>query len=160
MTDNLQPWQETEHTADLALRVRGEDLPALFRHAALGMLSLLGGRIQPGQSAFRQSFRLQAPDWETLLVDWLNELLYLIEEKKVFFSDIVVHRVSDLTLDAPQLGFFEMPVERRERLSRTLDSIRAKHGFGAIQRGRTMPLRGLYPADRNGYVLKTSCLSR
>lgn len=68
--------------------------------------------------------------------------------------------VADLTEDAPQLGLFDAPVERMERLSCTLDAVRRKHGFTSIQRGRTLSLRDLYPSDERGYVLKTSCLSR
>ena len=68
--------------------------------------------------------------------------------------------VSELVEDAPQLALFDMPMERLERLSRTLDTIRRKHGFASIQRGRTLSLRSLYPSDERGYVLKTSCLSR
>jgi DNA polymerase-4 len=68
--------------------------------------------------------------------------------------------VSDLLDDTPQLGLFDMPSERLERLSRTVDAVRGKYGFTAIQRGRTLPLHDLYPVDNRGYILKTSCLSR
>lgn len=68
--------------------------------------------------------------------------------------------VSEFTEDAPQLGLFDMPVERMERLAQALDRVRQKHGFTSIQRGRTLLLRDLYSVDERGYVLKTSCLSR
>lgn len=101
---NDQPWEEIEHTADVALRVHGEDLRALFENAARGMMHLIGGRPLPGEITFHETISLQAPDWEILLVDWLTELLYLIEERELFFSQIVIHRVSDLTLEAEISG--------------------------------------------------------
>lgn len=73
-------YREVPHTADLALEVWGRDLPELFVHAAQGMFSL-AATIEPGApvSATRE-LALSAPDWETLLVDWLNELLALQDE--------------------------------------------------------------------------------
>ena len=73
-------FQEIEHTADLAIRVRGEDLVALFVHAAHGLCHLL--RCRPAErpaEPVEQAIELDAPDIETLLVDWLDELLYLSE---------------------------------------------------------------------------------
>jgi len=71
-------WEERDHTADLALHVWGEDLPDLFAAAAKGMASLLVDLAQVPTTQ-RESVVLAAPDVETLLVDWLNELLYLGE---------------------------------------------------------------------------------
>lgn len=98
------PWEEVEHTADWALRVRGENLGSLFENAARGMVSLLDGQINPDQRPVQKTFTLQAPDYETLLVDWLSELLYLIEEADVVFTAITVRRVQDLTLEAEISG--------------------------------------------------------
>ncbi len=74
-------WQELDHTADLALRVAGVDLADLFATAARGMASLL---VEPEAVTLSESalVTLSAPDVETLLVDWLNELLYLGERGK------------------------------------------------------------------------------
>lgn len=73
-------FREAPHTADVALEVWGSDLRELFVHAAQG-LSSLAANIEPDApvSAYRQ-VQLEAPDWETLLVDWLNELLLLADE--------------------------------------------------------------------------------
>lgn len=82
-------WQEIPHTADWALRVWGADLTALFEHAAWGMLSLIG---EPDSvkvaTLIQREISLSAPDSETLLVDWLSELLWLIEEEGMVFEFI------------------------------------------------------------------------
>ncbi len=99
-----QPWEEVEHTADWALRVWGEDRRALFENAARGMLSLAGGQADPAQPALRRSFELSAPDWETLLVDWLSELVYLIEDEGAVIDAVYVQQVDDLALRADVTG--------------------------------------------------------
>lgn len=103
-TPSLSAWEEIEHTADWALRVRGEDLRALFENAARGMVSMIGGEASPTGSVVHETFSLQAPDWEILLVDWLTELLYLIEDRQVVFTHITVHRVADFALEAEVIG--------------------------------------------------------
>ena len=79
------PFEEIEHTADWALRVRGRTLPALFTAAARGMFSLLTD-LSAVRPEVRLELDLRAFDTETLLVDWLNELLYRAEEKRIVFS--------------------------------------------------------------------------
>ena len=97
------PWEEIDHTADWALRVTGRSLPALFENAARGMLSLIGGEVGPGQP-YRRTITLQAPDRIVLLVDWLNELLYFMENDDVLFTEIGVRRLADTALEAQVSG--------------------------------------------------------
>ncbi len=78
-------WQEIEHTADLALHVWAADLPDLFTTAAQGMFAFIIGdeSIAPTHTL---TVKLEALDVETLLVDWLNELLYQTEVAGLAFT--------------------------------------------------------------------------
>jgi len=77
-----QGYREIPHTADVELEVWGKDLPELFTHAAQGLFSLaVRFDPEPRISAHRV-INLSAPDWETLLVDWLNELILLSDENE------------------------------------------------------------------------------
>jgi SHS2 domain-containing protein len=69
-------FREIAHTADWELEVWAPDLPGLFEQAARGMYSLMGVRLL---SAPRQSRALEidAIDGESLLVRFLEELLYI-----------------------------------------------------------------------------------
>jgi len=87
-------WREIEHTADWALEVWGKTQAELFRNAALGVASLLGGRPLGTQTTSRH-FRLNAPDRETLLVDWLSELLFWLEEQELVLDDVQIERVEE-----------------------------------------------------------------
>lgn len=89
------PWEEIPHTADWALRVHGDSLRSLFENAARGMADLIGGEARPDVEPVHHDIALDAPDLEMLLVDWLTELLVLVEEEGVFFTEIAVSEVAD-----------------------------------------------------------------
>src|SRR5687768_8122935 len=95
-------WEEIEHTADWSIRVWGDDLRALFEHAALGMVSMLG-EAKPTEITMRRHIEVSAMDLESLLVDWLTELLALLEDHLIF-SEITVRRVEGNTLAAEVSG--------------------------------------------------------
>jgi SHS2 domain-containing protein len=86
-------FEEVRHTADWALRVQGGDLAELMLNAARGMLSLLDA--EPGFSPGPLShLEVDADDAESLLVAWLGELLYRMENRQVTFDEMNV-RVED-----------------------------------------------------------------
>lgn len=96
----MQPtYEEIEHTADWALRVRGQNLTDLFRNAAFGMLSLLEIETLPGNPESR-SFELKAEDTETLLVSWLEELLYPLEVEGAAVVDFQVEVLEKVQVKA------------------------------------------------------------
>jgi hypothetical protein len=49
---------------------------------------------------------------------------------------------------------------RQEELNRAIDRIRNKYGFTAIQSGRTLLLKDIFPETGEGYSLQTPSLSR
>ena len=71
-------WEEREHTADLSIHVWGADLEDLFATAARGLFALVTD-VDAVPTTISETVRLEAIDAEALLVDWLNELLYLAE---------------------------------------------------------------------------------
>jgi hypothetical protein len=50
--------------------------------------------------------------------------------------------------------------QRLEKLNKTIDRIRKKYGFTAIQTGRTLLLKDIFPETERGYTLHTPSLSR
>ena len=106
-------WQELDHTADLALHVWGCDLTDLFSAAATGMFSLLATAIPDG-APVRFELHLAALDAESLLVDWLNELLYLCETQDFVGTEFVFARLTPTELHAQVAG---LPIgERRAHI--------------------------------------------
>lgn len=97
-------FEEIEHTADVGLRVRGKDLPALFVNAARGMWTLIVPDIDSAEPIVTRKIELEAMDLEVLLVDWLSELLYLHETEHEAYSQFAVHEISPTYLRAEARG--------------------------------------------------------
>jgi SHS2 domain-containing protein len=72
----IDDFEEIEHTADWALRVRGQDLAGLFMNTARGMSRLLVQEPARSPREVEKHFELEADDAESWLVTWLNELAY------------------------------------------------------------------------------------
>jgi SHS2 domain-containing protein len=103
MSERANSFEEIEHTADWAYRVRGEDLPQLFIQAALGLYSLVGMQLEPGNRITRL-IQLKAIDHESLLVAWLNELLYFHESEGLGFEQIEIQHLDETRLQAEVTG--------------------------------------------------------
>jgi len=68
--------------------------------------------------------------------------------------------VSNLTEAGRQLDMLDSSAQKLEQLNKAIDRIRKKYGFTAIQTGRTLPLKDIFPAGDDGYTLHTPSLSR
>jgi DNA polymerase-4 len=68
--------------------------------------------------------------------------------------------VSSLTEAGKQLDMLDSSARRQEQLDRAIDRIRRKYGFTAIQTGRTLLLKDIFPETGEGYTLQTPSLSR
>ncbi len=92
-----------DHTADIGLRVKSRDLEELFREAAEGFLSVVVERIPQRGIPTQLEFNLEADRLEFLLVDWLNELLYVLDTKHLLLDAFEV-RITDTTLAATAMA--------------------------------------------------------
>jgi len=68
--------------------------------------------------------------------------------------------VSNLAESGRQLAMLDSSARRREQLDGVIDRIRDKYGFSAIQTGRTLRLKDLFPGSRSDYTPHTPGLSR
>ncbi len=68
-----------DHTADSGFEVGASTLEELFDEARRALLMVVFER-PPQEGEDRRKVRLSAPDYEVLLVRWLNELTYLIQD--------------------------------------------------------------------------------
>ncbi len=94
-----------DHTADLGLRIHGADLADFFQTAAEGLLDVVVSNRKDVQPLLRRQIRLRSDSLPDLLVDWLNELIYLLETEHLIFGqfEVQVDR-QPLTLVATVLG--------------------------------------------------------
>ena len=95
----IQHFQEIEHAADWAFRAHGCDLAQLFANAARGMFELQVG-AGSAETNVARGVAVSGVDRETLLVNWLNELLYLQETQHEAYSRFEILEISDTHLQA------------------------------------------------------------
>lgn len=79
-------FQEIEHTADWEIKVWAPNLTSLLASAAQGMYQLSNTVLAEGPRVVRD-FEICFDDPESLLVDFLSELLFLGEQHGVAFDD-------------------------------------------------------------------------
>ncbi len=98
-------FEELAHTADLEIRVWGEDLVSLFQQAAAGMIQLSGVEgLTEGISSVQQNISLEAMDIEGLLILFLEELLYRLTEDYMVYEIRKLSISSEYTLKAKLKG--------------------------------------------------------
>ena len=104
---NSRGFEEIEHTADIAIRVRGRSLAEMFANAAYGMAcQMVSHPASAGAEGemIERTIDLTAYDAETLLVSWLGELLYLGEREGCVFTGFDMVKVTASRLQAVVRG--------------------------------------------------------
>ena len=77
-------FEELPHTADVKIRARAPTLEALFSEAFNALMQVVYGKDRKG--GHPREITLEADDTETLLADFLSEVLYLSEVDGLVFS--------------------------------------------------------------------------
>ena len=103
MTERLKgSFEFIEHTADAGVRVQASTLEDLFETAGLAFTELVT-RVDSVDRRVERQFSLEEDDIETLLVSWLQELLYLLDTEDLVFARFQV-KLQDLSLKATAWG--------------------------------------------------------
>jgi len=92
-----------EHTADAGIRAYGSDMREAFANAAKGLFSLITELNDVGETEYRD-VELIAPDQENLLVEWLNELIYLFDAENILFKRFDITQITNTQIKARSYG--------------------------------------------------------
>jgi SHS2 domain-containing protein len=92
-----------DHTADVGIIAYGKDLKEAFANAAYGMFSQIAD-LRGVKGEVEREVTIQSSDREALLVDWLNELLYLFDVDRIIFSRFDITELSQNSLKARAYG--------------------------------------------------------
>lgn len=109
-------YEEVEHTADWAFLVRGRTPAELFTNAAWALCRLEHGEAGGDASVIRE-FEVEGVDRESLLVNWLNELLYLEQTKREAYHEFDIVEINDTHLRARIHGAPEPSAQRHIKAS-------------------------------------------
>jgi SHS2 domain-containing protein len=82
-----------DHTADIGIAVYGADIKELFANAAVGLFSLMTELADIKESIERE-LKLSAEDEEVLLIEWLNELIYVFDVEHIIFKRFEIEELT------------------------------------------------------------------
>jgi len=99
----MKKYELIDHTADIGLRIFGQDLSDLFQNAGYALFDIITdiSKVSPRQ---KRRFSLQRDCMEELLVEWLGRLLYVFDTEQLLFSSFQVFEISDTRLEAEAAG--------------------------------------------------------
>ena len=91
------------HTADVGIIAHGADIRQAFSNAARALFSLITKLDDVAEVLYRD-IELIAPDEESLLVEWLNELIYLFDVENIVFKRFDITQLNNTQLKARSYG--------------------------------------------------------
>ena len=91
------------HTADVGIRAYGTNIGQAFANAAGALFSLIAELDNVGEVIYRD-IELTAQDEESLLVEWLNELIYLFDVENIIFKRFDIIELNNTQLKARGYG--------------------------------------------------------
>ena len=110
----MKDFEQISHTADIQMRVYGATKEELFHNALVGMFQLLGpsahgckrvkDRIVCAQLPITRSVDIEAPDEESLLVDFLSHAVYLSDVHDEAYLDVAIEILTETHIKAQLHG--------------------------------------------------------
>lgn len=97
----MKRYKYLEHTADIKFRAYGKKVNEVFENAALAMFNTMSD--DKIKSKIRKRFKVSGKDYESLLYNFLEEFLVLIDTDNFFLSKVKV-RIKDFILMAEAVG--------------------------------------------------------
>lgn len=104
MTSLPAGFEYIPHRGEVGLRLCGATVGDVLREAALGLSGLLLPKWRGDGPDSAREITLDAPDRGTLLVDWLNELLFLADRDRWAPTRLEIHQASDHHVRATAYG--------------------------------------------------------
>lgn len=137
-------WKVIAHTADLALAVSGEGLEEVLRAAALGLWSVCWD-VRQVSAERTWEVTAQGRDAESLLVNFLNELIFRHETDRVVWRELEHLAVQG----GPGRGLSVRAAVKGEELAarhRLLREVKAAtlHGLRLVRRGGRLSARVVF----------------
>ena len=109
----MTAFEIVDHTADIGIRAFGRTEAEVFQNAATGMFSLIAD-LENVVETSDFLIEVEAEDRETLLVAWLNELLYLYDSNDMLLKRFELAELGETSLKGRAFG--EPMDSKRHRL--------------------------------------------
>ena len=92
-----------DHTADTGIIAYGSSIEEAFSNAAVGLFNLITD-LDNIHENLQRDLELSSQDNESLLVEWLNELIYLFDTENTIFKRFDITRLDNTQLKARSYG--------------------------------------------------------
>jgi SHS2 domain-containing protein len=99
----LTKFEILEHPADVGFRAWGDSVEELFGNCAHALISII---LDPSQIGATEFWELKADgsDLESLLVNWLNEVLYYVDTRRLVFDSFSIDLAGTYQLSCQASG--------------------------------------------------------
>jgi len=95
----MKRFEFIEHTADIGLVAYGKTLAGAFANAAYGLFSIIAELDAVRETESRQ-VEIIEEDWEGLLFEWLNSLIYFFDVEMLLFKRFDIIEIDGSHLQA------------------------------------------------------------
>ena len=92
-----------DHTADIGIIAYGTDVEELFSNAALALFSLIT-ELESIEEKSHLNLKVSSEDRDSLLVEWLNELIYFFDAKHILCNRFYIESLTHTELKATCYG--------------------------------------------------------
>lgn len=100
----MRKYEVLEHKADLKIRVFGRTKEELFLNAVLGMQDCMKPEIARSEQKVKRVIEVTSPDEAALLVDFLSEVLYLVQTSREVYDKAEFIEFSETKIKAELSG--------------------------------------------------------
>src|SRR5690242_7477850 len=109
-------FETLEHPADVGFRAWGNSIEELFGNCAAALISII---LDPSHVTGRHQWNLEAEasDRESLLVNWLNEVLYHVDTRRLVFDSFAIKIQEPFRLSCEATGEQRSPEKHPVRVS-------------------------------------------
>ena len=104
-----------DHVADVGITAYGEDMKQLFANAALALFSLITD-VQSVKERLQHRVEINSENRDNLLIEWLNELIYLFDAEHLLFSQFEIESLNNNQLKATCHGEEFDPTRHRIKI--------------------------------------------
>jgi SHS2 domain-containing protein len=104
-----------DHPADIGFRAYGASVEELFANCARALVSII---LDPSNIRSAQKVLLSAEgsDYESLLVNWLNEVLYYVDGKRIALGAFDISQLTETRIECIATGEPRNPRKHPPRL--------------------------------------------
>jgi SHS2 domain-containing protein len=92
-----------DHTADVGIIAYGANMEEVFSHAAQALFSLIT-EPESVEEKLHLDLEVSSKDRDSLLVEWLNELIYLFDVQHILFNRFDIESLTHDQLKATCYG--------------------------------------------------------